>query len=85
MDFQRDACKITTAEIQSWLDRKKLAAQNYENTRRVLHLLFAFAVARGYAADNPVAGATNSTNSFHRPDRRSRAQTSSGAWGIRGL
>lgn len=55
-DFQRDTCNITTAEIQAWLDSKKFGAQTYTNCRSVVHLFFKFAVARGYAADNPVAG-----------------------------
>lgn len=54
-DFQKDACDVTTAEIQSWLDSHKLSAQSYQNNRRVVHLLFEHCVARGYAVDNPVA------------------------------
>ncbi|MBI4326202.1 MAG: tyrosine-type recombinase/integrase [Chloroflexi bacterium] len=53
--FQKDTCNVTTAEIQAWFDGQKLAPQSYMNFRRVLHLLFEFAVARGYAADNPLA------------------------------
>jgi integrase len=55
--FQKDACNITTAVVQEWLDGQKLSPQGYTNFRRVIHLLFKFAVARGYAADNPVAEA----------------------------
>lgn len=55
-DCQKDACDVTTADVQSWLDGQKLKPQAYTNFRRVLHLLFQFAVARGYAADNPVEG-----------------------------
>lgn len=54
--FQKDACSVTTAEIQEWLDNQKLAAQSYANYRCVIYLLFEFAVARSYAADNPVEG-----------------------------
>jgi integrase len=54
--FQKDACNVTTAEVQAWLDAQKAAPQTLANTRRVVHLLFEFAVARGYAVDNPVAG-----------------------------
>jgi integrase len=54
--FQKDACDVTTAEVQEWLDAKKLSSQSYMNNRRVVHLLFEHAVARGYAIDNPVAG-----------------------------
>ena len=35
---------------------KALSPQSYKNYRTVLHTLFEFAVARGYAADNPVEG-----------------------------
>ncbi len=54
--FQKDACDITTAEIQSFLDGLKLTPQSYTNYRRVIHVLFEFAMARGYAAENPSAG-----------------------------
>ncbi len=54
--FRKDACNVTTAEIQEWLDGQKLKPQSYQNFRRVVYLLFEFAVARGYASDNPVAG-----------------------------
>lgn len=54
-DFHKDTCNITPAEIQAWLDCQKLAPQSYTNFRRVLHALFEFAVARGFAHDNPVA------------------------------
>lgn len=53
--FRKDTCNVTTAEIQEWLDGLKLKPQSYQNFRRVIHLLFEFAVARGYASDNPVA------------------------------
>lgn len=55
-DFQTDASNVTTAQLQAWFDAQKFAAQTYVNFRRVLFTLFEFAVARGYAADNPVAG-----------------------------
>jgi integrase len=54
--FRKDTSGVTTAGLQAWLDGQKLAPQSYTNFRRVLHALFAFAVARGYAADNPVEG-----------------------------
>jgi hypothetical protein len=54
--FQKDACNVTTAEIQAWLDAQKFSPQGYSDYRNRLHLLFNFAVARGYAVDNPVAG-----------------------------
>jgi len=55
-DCLKDANTVTTADIQSWLDGLELSTQSYNNFRRVVHLLFQFAVARGFAADNPVAG-----------------------------
>lgn len=54
--FRKDCCDVTTAEVQAWLDSLKLSTQSYMNFRRVAHLLLEFAVARGFAADNPVAG-----------------------------
>jgi len=47
---------VTTAEVQAWLDGLKLSSQSYANNRRVAHLLFEFATARGFALDNQVAG-----------------------------
>jgi integrase len=52
--FQKDIGNVTTTEIQDWLDTRKLSTQSYANNRRVVHLLFEFAVTRGYAIDNPV-------------------------------
>lgn len=54
--FRKDCCDVTTAEVQAWLDSLGLSNQSYKNFRTVAHQLFAFAVARGYASDNPVAG-----------------------------
>ncbi|MGO8839072.1 MAG: tyrosine-type recombinase/integrase [Limisphaerales bacterium] len=54
--FQVDIGNVTTAQIQAWLDGLNLSAQSVTNFRRVLNLLFSFAIARGYAVDNPVAG-----------------------------
>lgn len=54
--FCCNACNVTTAQIQGWLDGQKLSTQSYQNNRRVLHLFYKFAVARGYAAENPVLG-----------------------------
>ncbi|HZL78666.1 MAG TPA: site-specific integrase, partial [Candidatus Limnocylindrales bacterium] len=53
--FKKDACAVTTADIQSWFDEKKLGAQNFMGFRRTIHLFFKFAIARGYAVDNPAA------------------------------
>ncbi len=57
--FKKDACDVTTAEVQEWLDSHRLSAQSYVNNRRVAHLLFEFAVARGCAFENPVAAVEN--------------------------
>jgi integrase len=56
-DCKKDACNVTTADVQDWLDGLGLSPQSYRNYRTVLHTLFNFAVAKGYAADNPVEGA----------------------------
>jgi len=53
-DCRKDTCNVTTADLQDWLDGLRLAPGNYRNYRTVLHTLFKFAVARNYAADNPV-------------------------------
>jgi integrase len=76
-DCRKDACNVTTSDVQSWLDGLKLSSQSYSNFRRVLHLLFQFAVARGYAADNPVTGTEkikirNGEIGIFRPDEIAR-------------
>jgi integrase len=58
-DCNKDCCNVTTADIQDWLDGLKndgraISPQSYRNYRTVLHTLFAFAVSKGYAVDNPV-------------------------------
>jgi len=55
-DCKKDAGAVTTADVQEWLDGRKLKPQNYANYRRILHVFFAFAVSRGYATDNPIEG-----------------------------
>jgi len=55
-DCNKDCCNVTTTDLQAWLDALNLAPQSYRNYRTVLHTLFEFAVARGYAADNPIEG-----------------------------
>lgn len=55
--FQKEIGNVTTAEIQEWLDgQKEISPQSHVNFRRVINLLFKFAVARGFAMDNPVDG-----------------------------
>ena len=53
--FPKSACNVTTSDVQAWLDGMKLSWRNNINFRTVVHTLFKFAVARGYAVDNPVA------------------------------
>jgi hypothetical protein len=54
--FQINIGNVTTPKLQTWLDNLKLSAQSVRNFRTVLNLFFTFAIARGYAVDNPVAG-----------------------------
>jgi integrase len=51
--FQCNVGSVQTSDIQAWLDGLKLSSQSYSNNRRVAHLLFEFAIARGYCLDNP--------------------------------
>jgi len=53
--FPCNVGSVTTPDVQAWLDGLKLSSQSYANFRRVAHLLFEFAVARGYCLDNPAA------------------------------
>jgi integrase len=55
-DCNKDCCNVTTQDLQEWLDGLELSPQSYRNYRTVLHTFFRFAVAKGYAADNPVEG-----------------------------
>ncbi len=48
--------EILPSQIDDWLRGLKVAAQTRNNFRRILHVLFQFAVMRGYAATNAVAG-----------------------------
>jgi len=54
-DCTKEIANVTIADLQAWFDGKKFGSQNYMGFRRVIHLLFEFAVARGYAVDNPAA------------------------------
>lgn len=47
---------LTTAEVQRWMDGQGQGPQTYMNHRTILHLLFEFAIRRGYRVegDNPV-------------------------------
>lgn len=44
---------VTTRDLDDWLRGLPLGPQSRVNYRRVLHALFNFACARGYAQDNP--------------------------------
>lgn len=50
----RLAADITTADVDAWLASFIGAPQTRLNIRRVIHNLFSYAVARGYASTNPV-------------------------------
>jgi integrase len=52
--FQCNIGNVETKSVQAWLDGMKLSSQSYANNKRVVYLLFEFAIARGYALDNPV-------------------------------
>ena len=58
--FQCNIGNVETKSVQAWLDGMKrlngakLSSQSYNNNKRVVYLLFEFAIARGYAIDNPV-------------------------------
>jgi site-specific recombinase XerD len=53
--FQRNIGSVTTTDVQAWLDGLKSGSQSYANNRRVVHLVFELAIARGCAQDNPAA------------------------------
>jgi integrase len=58
--FQCNIGNVETKSVQAWLDGMKrlngtkLSSQSYNNNKRVVYLLFEFAIARGYAIDNSV-------------------------------
>jgi site-specific recombinase XerD len=54
-DCNKACCNVSSGDVQDWLDGLGLEPQGYKNYRTVLHGLFQFAVARGFAHDNPVA------------------------------
>lgn len=56
--FKMDIARVTTADVQMWLDGMKAAPRSVKNFRAVASGLFKFAEARGYIAkgENPVAG-----------------------------
>jgi integrase len=53
----RLVASFTTRDIDAWLMSLKYAPQSKTNFRRAMHNLFAWCVARGYAASNPVTQA----------------------------
>jgi integrase len=53
----RLVASFTTRDIDAWLVALKCAPQTKVNFRRAAHNLFAWCVARGYAASNPVTQA----------------------------
>jgi integrase len=56
--FKMDVARVTTADVQKWLDGMKAAPRSVKNFRAVASSLFKFAEARGYIAkgENPVIG-----------------------------
>ncbi|HEY3855975.1 MAG TPA: hypothetical protein VGO67_16425 [Verrucomicrobiae bacterium] len=54
--FKTEIGKVTKEQIQAWFDGLGLGPQSHGNFRRVVGLLFKFAVARGYATSNLVDG-----------------------------
>ena len=56
--FKMDVARVTTADVQMWLDGMKAAPRSVKNFRAAASGLFKFAEARGYIAkgENPVAG-----------------------------
>ncbi len=57
--FQCNIGNVETKSVQAWLDGMKLSSQSYANNKRVVYLLFEFAIARGYSLDNPVKAVEN--------------------------
>lgn len=55
--FKGNIGSISTHAIQQWLGGLEVGTQSYMNFRRVLYLLFEFAVKRDYCLDNPVMNA----------------------------
>jgi integrase len=55
--FKMDIARVTTADVQAWLDGMKAAPRSVKNFRAAASALFKFAAARGYVAkgENPVA------------------------------
>ncbi len=53
--FPCNVGSIATPDVQAWLDSLKLSTQSYANYRRVVHVFFEFAKARGYCLGNPAA------------------------------
>jgi integrase len=46
---------LTTSQLQTWLDGRKMPAQTYMNFYRLLNVFFEFCLARNYCAVNPLA------------------------------
>jgi len=55
--FKGNIGSVSTSAIQQWLDGLEVGTQSYMNFRRVIYLLFEFAVKRDYCLDNPVMNA----------------------------
>ena len=55
--FKGNIGSVSTGAIQQWLSGLEVGTQSYMNFRRVIYLLFEFAVKRDYCLDNPVMNA----------------------------
>jgi integrase len=55
--FKGTIGSVSTSAIQQWLDGLEVGSQSYMAFRRVVYLLFEFAVKRDYCLDNPVMNA----------------------------
>lgn len=55
--FKGNIGSVSTSAIQQWLDGLEVSSQSYMNFRRVIYLLFEFAVKCDYCLDNPVLNA----------------------------
>ena len=51
---KRNAATITALEVDDWLRSLDVAPLTRNNCRRVLHVLFSYAVQRRYCAENPI-------------------------------
>ena len=63
----RMIAEITSEEVEAWLDSLTVAPVTYNNFRRVLHILWAFAVDKQWARENVVSRIDSRTVKLDRP------------------